>query len=71
MKPKFLNTDEGSGKIVVEALNKIFKIIRNDGWAEIDYCDYKIIEITDFRELETQLKIIDEEIQEGSEWIAD
>lgn len=71
MKPKFLNTDDGSGKKVAEALSQIFKIVGNNGWAEIDYCDYKTIELDDFRELQAQLRIIDEEIQEGSEWIVD
>ena len=37
MKLKFLNTDESLGKIIAEALNKIFKIIRSDDWVEIDY----------------------------------
>lgn len=71
MRPQFLNTENGSGKIVAESLNKIFKILENFSAAEIEYIDYKIIEIDDFIELERQLEMIDLELQEGTEWSID
>lgn len=71
MRPQFLNVNSGSGKKVSEALNKIFKIVENSRLAELDYIDYKTFELDDFEELKEQLKILDEEFQEGSEWSID
>lgn len=72
MKPSFLNTENGSGKKISSILEKVFKILdKSVIYAEYDYIDYRMFEREDFDELKMLLENIDQEIQEGSEWITD
>lgn len=70
MKPKFVDVERGSGKKVLEALGKIFKIMEDAGSAELgqDYDEYRTLYKEAFNSVMNQLEIIDKEIQEGAEW---
>lgn len=68
MNPKFLNIDYGAGKKIAEALDEIFIILC--GYNNI-YSEKIIIDKDVWQSLYSLVQEIDQEVQEGSEWILD
>jgi len=70
-KPRFLSTDEGSGKKVIGLLEKVFKKMEEARLIEFDYGNFCILDIEEYDFITSLLKEIDKELQEGVEWIID